>query len=40
MLGSPERRALRDRVAELQGLFDGTMSHINYQVGEGATAPG
>ena len=40
MLTSPERRALRDRVAELRGLFDGAMSHINYEVGEGLTAPG
>ena len=40
MLGSAERRAMRDRVAELRGMFDGAMSHINYEVGAlGTTAP-
>ena len=32
MLGSSERQAMRTRVAELRGLFDGVMSHINYEV--------
>ena len=36
MLASAERRALRDRVAELKGLFEGGLSHINYKVGHGA----
>ena len=39
MLSSPERGALRGSVAALKELFDGAMSHINYEVGEGATAP-
>lgn len=33
MLASPERRALRVRVGEIAGLFDGTLSHIDYEVG-------
>ncbi len=33
MLASPERRALRPRVLEAVALFDGSMSHIEYQVG-------
>ncbi len=33
MLASPERRAMRQRVRELVGLFDGTISHIDYEVG-------
>jgi hypothetical protein len=34
MLASPERRALRERVVEVAGLFDGAISHIDYEVGE------
>lgn len=33
MLASPERAALRPRVKEVATLFDGKMSHIEYQVG-------
>jgi quinol monooxygenase YgiN len=33
MLRSPERLALRPKVAELIGMFDGTVSHIEYEVG-------
>lgn len=33
MLRSPERAALRPKVAELLGLFDGAVSHIEYEVG-------
>ena len=32
MLGSSERRGMRGKVAELRSLFDGVMSHINYEV--------
>jgi hypothetical protein len=32
MLGSAERRALRARVGELVALFNGELSHINYEV--------
>ena len=39
MLGSPERDALRGSVVALKALFDGSMSHINYEVSEGSTAP-
>ena len=34
MLASPERRDLRTRVVEIAGLFDGAVSHIDYEVGE------
>ena len=34
MLGSSERQGMRGKVAELRGLFDGVMSHINYEVME------
>jgi hypothetical protein len=33
MLASPERQALRARVKEVAALFDGTISHIDYEVG-------
>lgn len=33
MLASPERLALRGRVRELVELFDGALSHIDYEVG-------
>ena len=33
MLASAERLALRPRVKEVAGLFDGAMSHIEYDVG-------
>ena len=33
MLASPERRAFRQRVVEVAGLFDGAISHIDYRVG-------
>ena len=33
MLASPERRALRERVGEVAAMFDGTLSHIDYEVG-------
>ena len=33
MLASPERHALRVRVKEIAALFDGTISHIDYEVG-------
>jgi hypothetical protein len=36
MLGSDERRALRLRVGEIAAIFDGTISHIDYEVGETA----
>ena len=39
MLASPERAALRGSVVALKALFDGAMSHINYEVGERQTAP-
>ena len=32
MLASAERRALRARVGELVALFNGRLSHINYEV--------
>lgn len=35
MLASPERLALRGRVSELADLFEGTLSHIDYEVGSG-----
>lgn len=39
MLGSAERLALRDEVAQLKALFDGALSHINFEVvAPGATA--
>lgn len=31
MLASPERHALRTRVREIAGLFDGAISHIDYE---------
>ena len=33
MLASAERRALRPRVLEVVGLFEGALSHIDYEVG-------
>lgn len=33
MLASAERQALRTRVREIAGLFDGAISHIDYEVG-------
>lgn len=33
MLASPERRAFRPRVLEIAALFDGVLSHIDYEVG-------
>ncbi len=39
MLNSPERRAMRDRAAELNELFEGATSHINFEVGGGVTPP-
>ena len=33
MLASPERAALRTRVREVAQLFDGAISHIDYEVG-------
>ncbi len=32
MLASPERAALRTRVREIAQLFDGAISHIDYEV--------
>nr|WP_157034262.1 hypothetical protein [Sphingomonas sp. Y57] len=32
MLASPERLALRNRVREVAELFDGAISHIDYEV--------
>ena len=32
MLASPERQALRTRVREIADLFDGAISHIDYEV--------
>lgn len=32
MLASPERQVLRSGVRELLGLFDGTLSHIDYEI--------
>jgi hypothetical protein len=34
MLASVERRTLRERVSKLAALFDGKLSHIDYEVGE------
>ena len=34
MMASPERLALRPRVAALRDMFDGALSHINFEVGE------
>jgi antibiotic biosynthesis monooxygenase (ABM) superfamily enzyme len=33
MLASPERAAMRARVREIAGMFDGAISHIDYAVG-------
>ena len=33
MLASPERAAMRARVREIAGMFDGVISHIDYEVG-------
>lgn len=33
MLASAERAALRTRVRELAGMFEGAISHIDYEVG-------
>jgi hypothetical protein len=33
MLASPGRAALRTRVREIAGIFDGAISHIDYEVG-------
>ena len=33
MLASTGRMALRERVREIAGLFDGAISHIDYEVG-------
>lgn len=38
MLGSSERHALRGRVREIAGMFDGQISHIDYAVGASAQA--
>ncbi|WP_310533699.1 hypothetical protein [Novosphingobium sp.] len=35
MLASPERAALRARVREIAAMFDGTISHIDFEVGAG-----
>ena len=32
MLASPERAAMRDRVRALAATFDGTISHIDYEI--------
>lgn len=32
MLASPERHALRDRVRSVAQMFDGTISHIDYEM--------
>lgn len=32
MLASPERIVLRNRVREIAGLFEGAISHIDYEV--------
>jgi len=32
MLASPERQALRARVREVASMFDGAISHIDYEV--------
>lgn len=33
MLASPERQSLRPQVLELVARFDGTLAHIDYEVG-------
>ena len=33
LLVCPERAALRVRVTEILGMFDGSLSHINYEAG-------
>ena len=33
MLASPQRASLRSRVREVAAMFDGTISHIDYEVG-------
>ena len=33
MLASTERRAMRKHVVEIAALFDGSISHIDYEVG-------
>ena len=33
MLASPERLALRERVQVVAAMFDGALSHIDYEVG-------
>ena len=33
MLASPERQALRPRVLHIRSLFEGTLSHIDFEVG-------
>lgn len=38
MLASSERLALRGRVREVAGLFEGAISHIDYEVGASAAA--
>ena len=38
MLASPERLALRSRVQEVAAMFDGTISHIDYEVGSAGPA--
>ncbi|WP_395396104.1 hypothetical protein WBP07_22545 (plasmid) [Novosphingobium sp. BL-8A] len=35
MLASPERSAMRERVLELAGRFEGRLAHIDFQVGNG-----
>ena len=37
MLSSSGRQALRVQVGELKALFDGSLSHINYSLGEPQT---
>ena len=34
MLASPERQTLRARVREVAGMFDGAISHIDYEVAQ------
>ena len=38
MLASAERLALRTRVREVAAMFDGTISHIDYEVGSAGRA--
>ena len=38
MLASAERRALRMRVLEIAAMFDGSISHIDYEVGSAGGA--